>query len=104
MSRYPKLVRDRIPQIIEKSGKCCQSRILSEVEYQDALAKKLVEEAEEYFESRDKEELADVLEVVKAILASCNYSEDEIEALRLGKREARGGFEKQIELISVENT
>ena len=44
---YHKLVRDRIPEIIRKSGNECEFVILSEAEYRQALRQKLIEEAGE---------------------------------------------------------
>ena len=66
---YNKLVRDNIPNIVAKSGKRCKYQILSHAEYLFALDKKLQEELEEYQDSRSIEELADLVEVVYAILA-----------------------------------
>ncbi|WP_262384871.1 nucleoside triphosphate pyrophosphohydrolase [Paenibacillus terrae] len=71
MPTYNKLVRDRIPHIITSQGKECRTRILNPKEYKQELRTKLREEAEEYFEAaKDKdalEELADMLEVIRAL-------------------------------------
>ena len=50
---YNKLVRDRIPEIIEKDGKTAITSRLSLGEYQMALDAKLGEEVKEYAESLD---------------------------------------------------
>ena len=64
---YNKLVRDLIPQIIEKSGKRAVCDTLSEEAYLEMLDKKLVEEMNEYQTDKNLEELADILEVVYAL-------------------------------------
>ena len=59
--QYNKLVRDRIPEIIEASGKRCVCSTLSDEEYLARLDEKLNEELAEYQESKSMEELADLL-------------------------------------------
>lgn len=70
---YEKLVRDKIPEIIEMSGKQCEIEILSDEKYLEMIDKKLDEELAEYHKDRNIEELADLLEVIyaatKAILS-----------------------------------
>ena len=99
--RYDKLVRDRIPEIIEKNGKKCVTSILSEAEYLEKLDQKLNEELEEYQESKSMEELADLLEVIRAVAAARGSSMEEVERIRREKAEKRGGFEKRILLEAV---
>lgn len=101
--RYHKLVRDNIPEIIEKSGKRCVIRALDEGEYLDMLDAKLNEELAEYQESKSMEEIADLLEVVHAVVKARGSSMEEIEKIRLQKAEKRGAFEKRILLESVED-
>ena len=64
---YHKLVRDRIPEIIEADGKICICETLSDADYIDLLDQKLNEELAEYQESKSLEELADLLEVMQAV-------------------------------------
>ena len=99
---YHKLVRDRIPEIIENSGKTCSTSILSESEYIKMLDEKLNEELLEYQESKSIEELADLLEVVRAVAAARGSSIEEVERIRLDKAAKRGGFEKRILLLEVQ--
>lgn len=68
MKIYNKLVRDKIPEIIENNNEICKIRILSNEEYLAELNKKIQEEMKEYLESGDIEELADLEEVLRAIL------------------------------------
>ena len=99
---YNKLVRDRIPQIIEENGGKAEMRILSDEEYRSFLEAKLDEEVGEYHRDKNAEELADILEVVYALAASIGCSKEDLEAVYQKKHNARGGFEKKIFLISSE--
>lgn len=98
---YNKLVRDRIPEIIEASGKICTVETLTDEEYIAMLDAKLTEELAEYQGSKSIEELADLLEVMGAVVKARGYSWDELTEVRKKKREARGGFEKKLLLKEV---
>ena len=102
MKVYNKLVRDKIPEIIEADGKTCKTKILSDEEYIAALETKLNEEVAEYQADKNLEEMADVLEVLQAICVARGYSLDELEAMRAGGAEERGGFSDKIFLEYVE--
>ncbi|WKA50725.1 nucleoside triphosphate pyrophosphohydrolase [Planococcus liqunii] len=107
MPIYNKLVRDRIPEVIEKTGKELSSRILEEKEYEIELKKKLSEELAEYKEAKTNEEaveeLADILELLYAATKIHGSSFEGLEKIRRAKAEKRGGFEKRIFLIEVED-
>ena len=98
---YNKLVRDRIPEIIESSGKTCTIETLADEKYIAMLDAKLTEELAEYHESKSLEELADLLEVMGAVVKARGYTWDELTTIRKKKREERGGFEKRILLKEV---
>ena len=98
---YNKLVRDRIPEIIEVSGAECEIKILSDEEYLKMIDAKLDEELAEYHEDRNIEELADMLEVIYAAAVARGYSLEELEAVRAEKAKKRGGFEKKILLLQT---
>lgn len=98
---YNKLVRDKIPEIIEKDGKTCTCSVLSDEEYLKKLDEKLGEELAEYQESKSMEELADLLEVMRAVAAARGSSMEEVEKIRQEKARKRGGFEKKILLEKV---
>ena len=100
---YNKLVRDRIPEIIEASGKTCEIEILSDEEYLEMLDKKLDEELAEYHHEQNIEELADLLEVLYTTAKARGYSIEELDHVRIEKQKARGGFDKKILLKSVLN-
>ena len=98
---YNKLVRDRIPEIIEVDGRKCETVILSDEEYIAALDKKLSEELAEYLESGSLEELADLTEVIRAVTVARGHTLAELEEKRAKKVDARGGFENKIFLTRV---
>ncbi len=98
---YNKLVRDLIPDIIEESGNECRTRILSDGEYLKMLDFKLDEELAEYHKDQNIEELADLLELIRAAAIARGYTIDELETTRAEKAKKRGGFEKKIFLIDV---
>ena len=99
--RYHKLVRDRIPEIIEAAGKKCVCSILPDEDYLALLDEKLNEELAEYQQSKSMEELADLIEVIRAVAAARGSSMEEVEAIRREKAAKRGGFEKKILLSEV---
>ena len=99
--KYNKLVRDRIPDIIMQSGKRPAYSFLSDGDYLVRLDEKLNEELAEYQESKSMEELADLLEVIRAVAAARGSFIEEVEAIRRDKAAKRGGFEKKILLTEV---
>jgi predicted house-cleaning noncanonical NTP pyrophosphatase (MazG superfamily) len=102
MGSYPKIVRDKIPDIITESGKKPLYEFVSIEEAIDGLEVKLHEELAEYMADHSLEELADLLEVVHGILFLKGISWDEIEELRLKKRAERGGFESCVLLKDIQ--
>lgn len=98
---HNKLVRDKIPAIIEKNGKICTTEILSDEEYLKMLDAKLDEELAEYHKDQNMEELADLLEVIYAVAEARGYSIAELEQVRLEKAEQRGAFKEKIILKEV---
>ena len=99
--RYNKLVRDRIPEIISSAGKTCSIEILSSENYLCMLDAKLDEELAEYHADQNIEELADLLEVIRATAIARGYSLEELERVRAEKAAKRGGFENRILLKEV---
>ena len=98
---YNKLVRDLIPDIIDREGNECRTRILSDDEYLKMLDAKLDEELLEYHQDQNIEELADLLELIQAAAIARGYTLEELETVRAEKAKKRGGFEKKIFLIDV---
>lgn len=101
MIQYHKLVRDRIPEIIEADGKTCVWETLPQEDYIRLLDEKLNEELSEYQESKALEELADLLEVMQAVVRARGWTIEELEQVRADKAVKRGGFEKKILLREV---
>ena len=101
IKKYNKLVRDRIPEIIESSGRICVMESLSDEDYLRMLDAKLDEELAEYHADQNIEELADLVEVIRACAVARGYSVEELEQVRAEKAAKRGGFEKKILLKEV---
>ena len=101
IKKYDKLVRDRIPEIIESKGKVCKTEILSDEKYLEMIDKKLDEELCEYHTDKNLEELADLLEVIYAAAKARGYTLEELEATRVKKATERGAFDKKILLVEV---
>lgn len=99
--KYNKLVRDKIPEIIEASGKTCVVEILSDVAYLRMVDAKPDEELAEYHKEKNIEELADLLEVIYAAAIARSYSIERLHRVRAEKAEKRGGFRKKICLLEV---
>ena len=102
MGSYKKLVRDKIPEIIEKNNETPITRILNDEEYLKELNIKMQEELKEYLESGDVEELADLEEVLRAILDVKKISLEEFEEIRNKKVQKRGAFKERIYLEGVQ--
>ena len=98
---YNKLVRDNIPDIIKKNGATPIVRLLDDEEYFKELNRKLKEELNEYLDGNDIEELADLYEVMLAILDYKKMSLMEFDIIRKMKVEKRGAFKNKIYLESV---
>ena len=103
MKIYNKLVRDKIPDIIKSDNKTCLTKVLDDEEYLFSLNTKLQEEMKEYLESGKVEELADLEEVLRAILDIKKVSYEDFEKIRLEKVSKRGTFKKKIFLESVDD-
>lgn len=101
VKKYNKLVRDRIPEIIEASGKNCVTEILSDEAYLRMIDAKLDEELAEYHQDQNLEELADLTEVIHAAVIARGYTLEDLERVRAEKVGKRGGFEKKILLKEV---
>lgn len=93
-----KLVRDRIPDIIRSDGRVPAVRTADRAEYAGLLRAKLYEEVGEYAASRDPAELADVLEVLRALAALHGLTPEDLERERAAKEAARGSFTRRLVL------
>lgn len=101
---YNKLVRDKIPEIIEEKGEIPIVKILEKEEYKKELERKLYEEYKEVLDAKSDdriEELADMLEIIRALANLENKELDDILEIANSKKEKRGAFEKKIFLLKV---
>src|SRR4051794_9097402 len=96
-----KLVRDKVPEIIRADGRVAETRLLDHQEWVGELWQKLREEVEELQEAPTEkvtEELADVLEVLRAIALDQGLAWDHVEQVRERKAATRGGFDARVYL------
>ncbi|MFC4357446.1 hypothetical protein ACFO0N_05715 [Halobium salinum] len=100
-TEYDKLVRDHVPEIVRETGAEPETHVADDAEFQHRLGEKLVEEAREYAESRDPEELADVLAVVGAICRASDVDREELQEIGREKARERGTFAEQLVLERV---
>ena len=99
---HNKLVRDKIPEIIKGKGESPFTHIASEEEYWAKLKEKLGEEVEEFKASPTEEELADIYEVIGAILKFKGFRPEQIKKIQAEKARERGAFENRIILEKTE--
>ncbi len=100
-----KLVRDRIPEIIERDGRAYAVEPMQAGEYRQALSQKLVEEAQEAAMAQPPDlviELADLLEVVDTLLAEAGITEAMVREVQQRRRVERGGFAQRLKLLWVD--
>ena len=98
----PKLVRNKIPEIIAGQGRNCKYRIASREEMETLLFDKLKEEAEEFFENPNLSEAADIYEVFLAILGHWDIDFSDVVNHSYYKRDERGSFDNRIVLEGVD--
>lgn len=99
MKIFNKLVRDKIPEIIIQKGEYVETKILDRGEYILELNKKLKEEVDEFIIDQNEEEIADILEVIDAIISVNGFSYKSIIRIKNEKKKNKGGFEKKVFLI-----
>ena len=107
MEVFGKLVRDKIPEIVAEEGKHADIEIIEDTErFKEVLCTKLIEEAREVEQAKDRQELikeiADLREVVDAIIKVHGLDETELQIIQNERREKRGGFEKKVFLKTIE--
>ena len=90
-----KLIRDKIPEIAKDSGRNMDYYVANSDEYWVFLKKKLIEECQEFLESEETEEVADILEVIDAILYHKDINLEDLHKIKRAKLEKRGGFKNR---------
>lgn len=98
MKKYNKLVRDNIPDIIKADGGKCKTRVAKKDEFEFLLNSKLSEEVHEFFQNPCAEEIADILEVIEALLKLYKIGIDDIKTVKGKKKNEHGGFHQMIVL------
>ena len=94
--KYNKLIRDKIPEIIKQKGGIAITHIANDIEYWQKLKEKLQEEINEFIEAESIEEMADVLEVIDAIIDFKEFDRKYLEEVKDKKAEGRGKFKNKI--------
>lgn len=94
-------MRDRIPEIIKEKGENPVTHVANDNEYWEKLKDKLWEEVDEFSESSNEEELADIFEVINAICEFKGFDRQYLEKVRKKKVEERGAFKEKIILDKV---
>lgn len=103
MRVYNKLVRDNIPDICQSNGQTAYTSVLDDERYNIELRKKLSEEVQEYLDSREVEELADILEVAEALAACNGCTFEKLIEIKEKKAIKNGKFAKRLFLEKVDD-
>lgn len=102
ITKYDKLVRDKIPQVLDAKGIKSVTHRVEGDEYFARLVAKLREEVEEFAKDTKEEEIADIMEVLNAVILAKGFSKEKIEEIRKKKLGERGGFSEKIILEQTE--
>jgi predicted house-cleaning noncanonical NTP pyrophosphatase (MazG superfamily) len=102
MKKYNKLVRDKMPGLMEGKGVKQVTHIANDAEYWLKLREKLIEEVNEFLESEELEEIADVFEVIDAICEFKKFDREQLADIKSKKKSERGGFTERIILDEAE--
>jgi predicted house-cleaning noncanonical NTP pyrophosphatase (MazG superfamily) len=103
---YDKLVRDLTPEIVQRNGHTCGVETLHDDQaFRRALRDKLVEEAREAAAARDEDlatELADLQEVIDALIDAYELTQEAVRNLQHRRQEERSGFSQRLRLLWTE--
>jgi predicted house-cleaning noncanonical NTP pyrophosphatase (MazG superfamily) len=100
---YNQLVRDKIPQIIEESGRHCEYKVLDDQEMKEALKAKLEEKARAFAQKPTEDELSDIYEILAAISDTFDFEPMHVDYLKLQNKEQKGSYAGRIFLISADD-
>jgi len=104
--QYKKLVRDRVPSLLRDKGIKYETETLSQEEYRQALREKLMEEAQELADASEINlavEIADLLEVIDALMEAYGIKQEEVFLAQDEKRAEKGDFDEHTELLWTED-
>jgi len=106
VKKYNKLIRDKILEIIEKSGEVPFWKILNKREFLKELKRKILEEAKELIKAKSKKEMlneiVDIQELIDNLILELNFKKSEIKKAQKMKNKKRGGFKKRLFLFKTE--
>lgn len=102
--KYDKLIRDNIPAILQEKGiDIVIEHATDDKQYEKYLFAKVLEELDEFKEDPSTEELADIIEVLRALAIHYDLSDAEFEQVSDTKFDEKGGFEDRIILKEVKD-
>jgi len=106
IKKYNKLIRDRILEIIKEAGEKPYWRVLNKKKYLAEIKKKILEEAKELIQAKDKKEImneiVDIQELIDVLISELKFKKSEIQKQQRIKNKKRGGFKKKLFLIKTE--
>ncbi|MDD3302642.1 MAG: nucleoside triphosphate pyrophosphohydrolase [Candidatus Gracilibacteria bacterium] len=110
MKEIDKLIRDNMPEILDKKGIPYKTEVSSGYKLREYIIKKIIEEVQELIDADklgDKDkiigEIVDVTDIIKKYCKEMGINEEEIEKVRTQKNKERGGFDKGIILKKLGN-
>jgi len=105
IKKYNKLIRDRILEIIKETGERPYWRILNKKDFLKEIKKKILEEAKELIESKNRKniinEIVDIQELIDVLISELNLTKPQIKKQQKIKNRKRGGFKKRLFLIKT---
>jgi predicted house-cleaning noncanonical NTP pyrophosphatase (MazG superfamily) len=107
MAYYNKLVRDKIPELLELAGKKGTFRILGDKEFEGELKKKLIDGVKEFRDARREldalEELSGIYEILIELAKVHKLTIREMEQVRKERAKKHGGFNERLFLVKIED-
>lgn len=96
-----KLIRDKVPAILQEQGKTACCDVLDEATYEQLLNEKFVEEAARYAKEGTMDAMAEIGEIMHAILALKKIPIEAFQKARLVQLEEMGGYGSRLYLKEI---